>query len=285
MLWLPEAEKRVHKNIGNLSFREKDDPKGVLHTTETFGVPSYSDWSIPPHVTVQPFEGLGVKVFQHIPFDRAAFALRNLPGGVETNRDYAFQIELVGTCDPARTRKDAGIYYWPNADDKVLEALGRDVILPMHEELGIPLRSPQWRSYPESYGRSEVRMGGYQWDEYAGFLGHQHVPENSHGDPGLFPWQRMMRLLDRVPKPAPVAPPFPLRKGEFFGFGGVRSGHGLLNFQRRMYNRGWTTINRNDKFTERTDVIVREFQDEKNLTVDGKVGPKTWKAAWILPVT
>src|SRR5262245_58042937 len=44
-----------------------------------------------PHFTVD-----ATKIFQHIDTGKAARALRNLEGGVQTNRDSAIQIEVVG---------------------------------------------------------------------------------------------------------------------------------------------------------------------------------------------
>ena len=41
----------------------------------------------------------------------------------------------------------------------------------------------------------------------------------------------------------------------------------------------------NGVFDEATDTVVRKFQTEKKLTVDGEVGPKTWEALWRAPIT
>lgn len=197
-LWLPEAARDQHPEIRTLRFTERTDPKGVLHTTETTGWPSYRDWSVPPHLTVRVKASEdGVTVRQHIPFTLASFALRNLPGGVETNTDYAFQIELVGTCEKGGKAFQAGAYFWPAASDAVLLDLFDKVVEPMSEGLRIPLRAEPFQSYPESSGSragtNDVRLSGAAWDVYSGWLGHQHVPENDHGDPGAFPWDRMMR--------------------------------------------------------------------------------------------
>src|SRR5690606_3658218 len=43
----------------------------------------------------------------------------------------------------------------------------------------------EFRPYPQSYGlKARQRMSGDQWETYRGWCGHQHVPENDHGDPG-----------------------------------------------------------------------------------------------------
>jgi hypothetical protein len=53
----------------------------------------------------------------------------------------------------------------------------------------VPLSSGlTFKAYPGSYGTSNgVRMTGSQWTNFTGHCGHQHVPENLHGDPGAFP--------------------------------------------------------------------------------------------------
>lgn len=202
LLWLPEATRDTDPRIDALSFTETTDPKGVLHTTETTGWPSYAGWSVPPHVTVRVNPSRdGVLVRQHIPFSRAAFALKNLPGGVETNRDYAFQVELVGTCEKGGDAFRAGAFFWPAAPDAVLLDLFDKVVEPMSTGLGIPLRAPDFQTYPESYGprsgTNDVRLSGPAWDNGSGWFGHQHVPENVHGDPGAFPWSRMVAAVER----------------------------------------------------------------------------------------
>ena len=51
-----------------------------------------------------------------------------------------------------------------------------------------------------------------------------------------------------------------------------------------MRQRGWT-IDADGAWGPQTEKVVRAFQAEKHLTVDGKVGAKTWAAAWSEPVT
>lgn len=193
MLWLPDATRHEYGTSGG-TWTDTGDPKGCLHTTEGGGWPSYDSGAKAPHATVMPIPGKGVQVRQHTPFDRAARALRNPPGGVQTNRDRVYQFELIGTC-----AKGGPGYYWPDADDAVLADLYRKVIHPVSVAFGIPEIAPQWLAYPASYGNSRVRMSGSQFDHYTGWLGHQHVPENDHGDPGAFPWSRMIAAVTAAP--------------------------------------------------------------------------------------
>ena len=193
MDWLPDLERDAHGR--DLAWSSTKNPKGVLHTTESSGWPGYRDWTVHPHATIMPIPGKGIRGKQHVPFSRASFALRNEAGGVQTNTDYAFQFELIGTSE-----KGGPGYYWPGADDAVLLDLYRKVIHPLSQARGIPETAARFQGYPESYGArsgtNDVRMSGATWDDYAGWCGHQHVPENVHGDPGAFPWDRMIRLAE-----------------------------------------------------------------------------------------
>lgn len=202
MLWLPAAKRDPHGR--SLTFTEKTDPKGCLHTTETSGWPSYAGWTVHPHATVMPKKNVGVEIHQHVDFAHASFSLRNLSGGVETNRDYVFQFELIGTC----TKGGPG-YYWPDADDAVLKDLYIKLIKPLSDAYKIPLVIPGFQAYPASAGARKpagpsntVRLSGSAFDNFSGWVGHENVPENVHGDPGLFPWARMLALV-RKPTPKP----------------------------------------------------------------------------------
>lgn len=142
----------------------------VLHTTESAGWPSYQDGAVAPHLTYD-----GTIWRQHYPLSTSARALANRPGGVETNR-WCWQVELVGTCE----RGGPGTY-WPDADLSDLRAF----LEWMADHHGLPLTGPPlWSPYPASYGTWRGRMTPSEWKAFSGVCGHQHVPENTHGDPG-----------------------------------------------------------------------------------------------------
>src|SRR5690242_6455694 len=69
--------------------------KLVHHTTEgasaAGAMTAFKNNRSDPHFTVD-----GTTIYQHIDTGVAARALRNEPGGVQTNRDSAVQIEVVG---------------------------------------------------------------------------------------------------------------------------------------------------------------------------------------------
>lgn len=197
--WLPAATRDPKGRT--LNWSEKTDPKGCLHTTETSGWPGYQNWTVHPHATIMPKPGKGVEIRQNVAFSRASFSLRNLPGGVQTNTDYVFQFELIGTSE-----KGGPGYYWPGADDAVLLDLYQKLIKPLSQAYGIPIKAQTFQAYPASYGprgkTNTVRMSGPTFDNYSGWLGHQNVPENVHGDPGAFPWARMMELAEETEMPS-----------------------------------------------------------------------------------
>lgn len=178
------------------SFTDAGEPKFVLHTTEGrlgwydpdprrgdvrryYGNPG--NW---PNYTLAVAGGRW-RVYNHVPANRSAMALRNLPGGVQTNRDNATQVEIA--------TRAAHIGSLPGA---ALDELAR-LLAWEHLARGVPLRSTvRWVAYPASYGQgAPQRLPGPAWDAYAGVVGHQHATENDHGDPGLFP---ITALLDRA---------------------------------------------------------------------------------------
>ncbi|HWI04785.1 MAG TPA: peptidoglycan-binding domain-containing protein, partial [Acidimicrobiales bacterium] len=62
------------------------------------------------------------------------------------------------------------------------------------------------------------------------------------------------------------------------------SGDAVRQVQQRLADRGWN-IAVTGEFDLETDRIVRSFQTDKNLEVDGQVGPITWSTMWTSPIT
>lgn len=173
---------------------------GVLHTTEGTTLPSYSGGASAPNVTGVPdFAASEIRWYQHYDVDRSSRALKNASGGVETNQLNAFQVELVGTCDP-RTRdswraEGRKFVYWPEAPEWALKGVA-ELVRWLSDNHKIQIKSTvTWRAYPSSYGAfASQRLTGAEWEKYYGWLGHQHVPENDHGDPGDIDFDRVMQL-------------------------------------------------------------------------------------------
>ena len=96
--------------------------------------------------------------------------------------------------------------------------------------------------------------------------------------------------------PAAVAPAFPLPWNWYFGpkegpresvSGYYSHREDLRRWQARMIERGWDLgpHGADGLYGDRTGDVAEAFQREKGLTVDRKIGPATWAAAWTAPIT
>lgn len=167
----------------------------LIHTTEVWAWPGYRGGLDAPQVTVKPIRGVGIEVRVHRPPTEYGRALVNAPGGVLTNTRGVWQIELIGTCDPSRKNE---MYFWPEADDVVLEALA-EFMRPTMLRFDIPaVALAPFLPYPQSYGnKAGQRLTFAQWNTARGICGHQHAPENDHGDPGAFPVARLIGFITK----------------------------------------------------------------------------------------
>lgn len=171
----------------------------VLHTTEGTTLPTYDGGAMAPTYTAVPdFAAKRLRWFAHFPDERSARALRNEAGGVETNTLNAVQVELVGTCDPSAHKRWGSTphVFWSEAPHWALRELAL-FLVDMHRRHGIRLEAPVFLPYPASYGASPVRFTPEQWREFYGVCGHQHVPENVHGDPGAIDITTVLRIARR----------------------------------------------------------------------------------------
>ena len=180
---------------------------GVLHTTESprgsfrarkdnyFGHQSY------PHFTCDVQDGK-FKVWQHISIRKAAKALENDSGGVQTNKEGCIQIEVVGRASAPFTSSKVMVeglkklMRWIEANTEIPSTCGV-IFHPYPPDQGAQLGREPWR-----YSR-----GGTGWTRYKGWLGHQHVPENAHGDPGAIDISKL--LAAPAPEPVKPEPPTP----------------------------------------------------------------------------
>lgn len=161
---------------------------GVLHTTESDpgtgpAVVRYLQAiGAEPHFVVDPSDGY---VVQLVPADTYAKALTNLPGGVETNRRIGgvLQVEIVGRA------ADVGGY-----DDAWYDVLRR-VLQDLSDRFGIFY---EFRPDP-------ARLTFEQWldPDLRGWLGHCHVPENDHWDPGTLDYARLLLHDPETPDMTP----------------------------------------------------------------------------------
>ncbi|MEU2854128.1 peptidoglycan-binding domain-containing protein [Streptomyces syringium] len=181
---------------------------GIIHTTEGTDWPDYDGGASAPTMTAKPdFSAKKLVYRQHFPVDKSARALVNKAGGVQTNTCNAFQVELIGTCDPDTHEEweDAGYahIFWPEAPEWALRDLAR-LFAWLADEHDIPLTTGvEFLPYPDSYGSaSGQRMSFSEWNDYSGWAGHQHVPENDHGDPGSFPIAKVLAYAKGTTPPS-----------------------------------------------------------------------------------
>lgn len=75
--------------------------------------------------------------------------------------------------------------------------------------------------------------------------------------------------------------------GDVVKVGGRWKSKGLAEFQARLIARGWSELEKDGpdgRFGDRMHKVVGQFQKAMGLTVDHKIGPDTWAAAWTEPV-
>lgn len=172
--------------------------KIILHTTESsayspnrssyFGHQLWPTFTFGPKLINNKFQWVW---WQHLPLNHSAAAMRNLPGGVQTNNDGCIQIEIV----------------WRAADGDVLPRQALDSLkkglLWICSTTGIPYSFvDDFHYYPPEnshrLGKEPWRLQGSDWDNFRGICGHQHAPENVHGDPGKLdiPYLRTIDVKD-----------------------------------------------------------------------------------------
>ena len=170
----------------------------VGHTTESgFGTArGVADYLIAkgfePHEVYDPSNDECIAL---LPDNLPGRALENDAGGVETNnRGGVYQIEIVGRAAEVPTYDDA----WYARLAAHLRAVCA--------RLGVPYVFPcPFIAYPDSYGQDRPqRLTGQAWLTIEGIIGHQHVPENSHGDPGALDVARLTKD-DDMPTPEEIA--------------------------------------------------------------------------------
>jgi len=109
----------------------------------------------------------------------------------------AIQIEIIGSCDRS-SNVNPKVQLFNDADLAYLAGFLRMVC----REAGIPLiTTVRWAPYPASSGNTPIRLSNAGWTAYKGWLGHQHVPGNTHGDPGLLDVPKLLKIAIGGPTP------------------------------------------------------------------------------------
>lgn len=193
--WYSKATKSAGNSSG--SFVSGYAKKGILHTTEgasaTGAIGAYKTNNSWPHFTVDK-DG---KIYQHVGIDVASRSLQNASGGVETNRGGAIQIEVVAF---------ASVPLWPVAQVNALKALMRWI----EAQTGIKQYGPAFGSNNQAGLRNPLEFSNAFWKTFNGWCGHQHVPENTHWDPGAI---NLNSLVEKVYVPSSTPEPLPVPSG------------------------------------------------------------------------
>lgn len=143
--------------------------KIVHHTTEgstaSSAMGAYQSNRSDPHFTVD-----STTIYQHIDTGVSARSLFNADGGVQTNRDSAIQIEVVGFAGKPKSKETlkniAKLCRWIEATH------------------GVPKVWPNGFPKTGSTDPGGHNRNATNWDTKGGHYGHSHVPENDHWDPG-----------------------------------------------------------------------------------------------------
>lgn len=181
-IWLPGF---THIDLGwsGGTYDETAHPKLCWHTTEgaTLAGAERAFRQYPPHIGVDPRTG---ERHQYVPLNRHSYAL----AGVECDDEYVIQVEVVGFAGQS--------HLWP---DGVLAWLGREVVRPIREAVGVPDTVISHGFRREGGGivlassQSPIRISLAQLRQFSGHLGHQHMPApNSHWDPGGLPIHQIL---------------------------------------------------------------------------------------------
>lgn len=183
-VWCPFAVKApVPGHTGGFGEFIPGVPKIVHHTTEggsyIGAYVTYRKTGALPHFT-DSFEGGTYGVWQHLPIDVAASALKHPAHSGETNRDNAIQIEHVGFAATSSR-------WLPG----YLDGIGR-LCRWIEQQTGCrPVASAR-------FAAGAPRLDWASWHMSDGHLGHMHVPWNDHVDPGAIDINRILATTAEV---------------------------------------------------------------------------------------
>jgi hypothetical protein len=183
--WLPGWSRYLF-NLRGKPYQFTHNPKGCLHTTEGSSIAgalsAYAPY--PPHGI---YDWRSREKLQHIPLSLASYSAMD-----GNDDDYMVQIELVGFAAESR--------FWP---DEAWRNIAEDVLKPLEDNFGVPRRALGFRdardgiSPPLATAESPIRLGWTGLRDYAGWLGHQHLPApDEHWDPGAIQINKAFAFME-----------------------------------------------------------------------------------------
>lgn len=169
-LWHPNAKRIIIPSAPQDLTFTSGGHKLTWHTTEGSSadgaVAAYRAAGVCPHFTIGYDNTRRQRVlYQHLPLNRAASALKHPTGTQETNRCNNWQVEVVGFAAKSGLMFEQHYHYM-----KLLAEF-------LHRHCAVPMVSTvHWRE--------PKRLSGPAFVAYRGHCGHMHVPHNDHSDPG-----------------------------------------------------------------------------------------------------
>jgi Putative peptidoglycan binding domain len=135
-------------------------------------------------------------------------------------------------------------------------------------------------------------IAGWSRRHYSGInkhMKHVHWQSDADGERKLMVGRLNDDVVDAINAPTRTesvkGPPWPHETDTWFSIADVgRYRQTVYRAQSRLRVRGWR-ITVDGYYGPRTERIVRQFQAEKGLDVDGLLGRATWRTLWVAPIT
>lgn len=196
---------------------------------------------------------------------------------------YGFHLpaSAVSTRDYSRSHETARPFNmdWACAGD--FSHRGVATLRAMHVQVLARLMRGELPMICEFIGQPWADRPVYYWARWNGVGTLQRYTGSGHTTWSHISWFRSKANQ----RPFLWKPPYPVFPGYLMRYAKVSKFDANLQvWQLRMKQRGWN-IDPHGFFGPNTLSIVKSFQAEKRLGVDGIIGPVTWKSAWTLPVT
>jgi hypothetical protein len=221
-----------------------------------------------------------VRVWQHISLDRTARALRHPAGTPETNHmgAHCIQIECVTYIGDQPAHGVVGNKgKLPPSLMAALAGLVREIVATLGN-INIDEFPALW-SDRDSHGETaRQRLTEQQWESFNGICGHQHVPHNTHWDPGALDISSFVKLVKGGSAGSGATPsvgavsfaadwPFILEKAD-------RSDR-VQVIRGALQMLGYGDFDPGDLYSDKVVDAVTAFQKSERIGVDGIWGPQT----------
>jgi Peptidase family M23/N-acetylmuramoyl-L-alanine amidase len=173
-------------------FKSMTAKKVTLHTTEGSSKPNWEGMqSGIPHLTFDPGTN---QVWQHLPWDIAAYTLTGGDYSPNSDAGQNIQIEMIGFAEDTPT--------WSDEKYQNLE----DLLAWISQAIGVPYTFPFPFTGNEGYGEDgAVRQDWATFAGASGIVGHSHATYNDHWDPGALNVDK----LEYYPTVPPIEPTGP----------------------------------------------------------------------------